>query len=143
MKNKRRLDEQDDDLVNVLRQRFKQDEKQKQINAQQTFEILMNSQRQQQQEQQKQLDRQDEPSYVLFNNPNTHNTSEQDDNTPSSCYRCNRGTVRGKCGFCEHGICSECAHICNICENVYCGGCSTIDYSTSFEKVFCLSCKSG
>ena len=40
MKNKRRLDEQDDDLVNVLRQRFKQDEKQKEINGKLFFSLF-------------------------------------------------------------------------------------------------------
>ena len=86
----------------------------------------MNSQRRQQQ-QQEQANRQVEPSYVLFNNPDPYKTSQQEDSTPIPCYRCNRGAVHGKCGFCEHGICNECAHICSTCENVYCGGCSTIE----------------
>ncbi|KAI9277230.1 hypothetical protein BDA99DRAFT_495194 [Phascolomyces articulosus] len=141
MKSKRRLDEQDDDLVNVLRQRYKQDDEQKRINAQQTFEILMNSQRQQQQK----LDGSQsyipkEPSYALFNNPNMDKSTQKD---IPPCYRCNRGTASGKCTFCEHCICHDCVQMCSICEHVYCGGCSIIDYSSSFEKVFCLSCKSG
>ena len=43
MKNKRRLDEQEEELVNVLRQRFKQDEEQKQINGKLFIMIFFHS----------------------------------------------------------------------------------------------------
>ncbi|KAI9485107.1 hypothetical protein BDB00DRAFT_851525 [Zychaea mexicana] len=144
MKSKRRLDDQDEDLVNVLRQRFKQDDDQKQAIAKQTFGMLMNAQQQQQQQLALAPQGDKEPSYALFDDPETYSSLGADNASSSRpCYRCNRGTACEKCAFCEHAICGNCMQPCSVCEHIFCGGCSTIDYSSSFEQTFCLSCKAG
>ncbi|KAI9316677.1 hypothetical protein BX666DRAFT_1945729 [Dichotomocladium elegans] len=78
-----------------------------------------------------------EPSYLLFNNPDPDSINLSD----RKCHHCSREKASIHCAFCEHKLCNSCTEACVACEQVFCGACSTIDYSTSFERVFCLTCK--
>ncbi|KAI8366804.1 uncharacterized protein BYT42DRAFT_587923 [Radiomyces spectabilis] len=130
---KRRLD--DGELVNVLKQKQKEDPSLKAYYAQQTFQRLMQAQR----PTNGSLST-SEPSYFFFNNAQAK-TTPYAMNGAGPCYRCSRHPSSDRCAFCEQLICANCAQTCHSCQNQYCTTCSVIDYSSSMEAVFCLSCK--
>ncbi|KAF1800379.1 hypothetical protein V8B55DRAFT_1536684 [Mucor lusitanicus] len=128
---KRRLD--DDDLVNLLRQKHKEDPQQKQQAARYTFAMLMRAQ----QSPMPPSTPNPGPSYQYFNNNNPAQPSAV------ACYKCSTAAAHGTCHHCEHHLCQSCFQQCNLCQHVYCSTCSNIDYSQSTEQVFCLSCTRG
>ncbi|CAO0803026.1 unnamed protein product [Mucor circinelloides] len=127
---KRRLD--NDDFVNSLRQKHKEDPQLKQQAARNTFAMLMRAQ------QSPTTPTADPgPSYQYFNNSNTA--------LPATvvCYKCSAAVAYDKCNHCEHLLCQTCLQQCNSCQYLYCSTCSNIDYSQSTDQVFCLSCAQG
>ncbi|CAO3641268.1 unnamed protein product [Mucor fragilis] len=125
---KRRLD--DDDLVNLLRQKHKEDPEQKQQAARHTFAMLMRAQ----QSPMTPSTIDPGPSYQYFNNSNSTQPAA------TACYKCPSAVAYDRCNHCEHHLCQNCLQQCNLCQHVYCSTCSNIDYSQSTDQVFCLSC---
>ncbi|CAO3579500.1 unnamed protein product [Absidia cylindrospora] len=122
--SKRHCTTEDSDLVNVLRQRQKNDPQQKQLQGQQTFALMMRASARQH------LPR---PSTPL---PNSYQQKVLLD-----CFRCPLPKPSYcLCTFCEHSICQQCIQRCQRCDSMYCTACSVIDYSASIEQVFCLTC---
>ncbi|KAL9545671.1 hypothetical protein MBANPS3_007044 [Mucor bainieri] len=135
---KRRLD--DDDLVNLLRQKHKEDPLQKQQAARHTFAMLMRAQQQQPSSMTPTSTTDPGPSYQYFNNSNP---VQQPTAAVAACYKCSTAVAYDTCHHCEHHLCQNCLQQCNQCQHVYCSTCSNIDYSQSTDQVFCLSCAQG
>lgn len=71
--------------------------------------------------------------------------------TQSPCMYCLRASlptssyapISGKahCSHCDRLCCTDtCLQTCAHCHSVFCGVCSTTDYSTAFERALCLEC---
>lgn len=131
---KRRLD--DDDLVNLLRQKHKEDPEQKQQAgtssskyiwnivgwmwhhvARHTFAMLMRAQ----QSPMTPSTIDPGPSYQYFNNSNSTQPAA------TACYKCPSAVAYDRCNHCEHHLCQNCLQQCNLCQHVYCSTCSNIE----------------
>lgn len=56
----------------------------------------------------------------------------------SLCTKANIPTI--PCSFCETIVCNLCVRQCEKCQDVFCSFCSTYNYETRQDRVFCLSC---
>jgi uncharacterized membrane protein YgcG len=45
-----------------------------------------------------------------------------------------------ECAHCDKIVCEVHSLMCDVCQDVYCTFCSTIDYSGRFEVGLCISC---
>ncbi|KAI8637674.1 hypothetical protein BD408DRAFT_424115 [Parasitella parasitica] len=125
---KRRLD--DNDFVNKLRQKQKEDPEMKHQAAQNTLALLMRAQH-------------STGVAAPANDPETlrqYLTSHNPAPKVAVCYKCPNATIYDRCSHCEHDLCLNCLQQCNSCQQLYCTTCSNINYSQSLEQVFCLSC---
>lgn len=98
-------------------------------------------------------------SWLHWNNTIENNNSDNSNTTGIDiCKLCNRSVyvanraVNGmavqdvaamfvKCTYCDRKCCRvRCIRTCEICGGSYCGGCSTVNYSSAFDRVLCLEC---
>lgn len=71
-------------------------------------------------------------TYSYQSNP-THTNSQSNPNYSSGGYL--------SCNYCDRMCCAEtCLRSCEQCHGLFCGVCSTTDYSAAFEQYLCLDC---
>ncbi|XP_076464072.1 uncharacterized protein LOC143296154 [Babylonia areolata] len=56
------------------------------------------------------------------------------------CQACHHMASSVSCHFCERRVCGGCCRQCVVCSHQFCPVCSRLDYDTSVERAFCLSC---
>ena len=46
----------------------------------------------------------------------------------------------GACSHCGRDLCEMCWRSCETCQDVFCDGCSVLNYDASVDRTFCLDC---
>eukprot|EP01116_Phalansterium_solitarium_P011212 TRINITY_DN26827_c0_g1_i1.p1 TRINITY_DN26827_c0_g1~~TRINITY_DN26827_c0_g1_i1.p1 ORF type:complete len:164 (+),score=9.37 TRINITY_DN26827_c0_g1_i1:54-494(+) len=59
-----------------------------------------------------------------------------------SCDVCSKQRDVIPCSYCGHAVCELCVRQCEKCHDIFCTFCSTVNYHTKRERVFCLCCNS-
>eukprot|EP00941_MAST-03F_sp_MAST-3F-sp1_P003436 g3436.t1 len=73
----------------------------------------------------------------------TNNDNGDDAHLNTMCYVCQLNTnAQVPCAHCGHNVCDMCLRQCELCQDVFCSLCTTVNYASRYDRTFCISCNS-